>query len=115
MEEFNPDVVMWLSDKVRRLTAGPYKPKRKREEVASISYIDLDSIVMPDLEDEEDFVLPFLFISCTARFFCFTMCYTYSLQDQRKKKTGSLSKYFSVSSFSSVPDSKFLTGLDICF
>ena len=91
MKEFNPDVVMWLSDKVRRLTAGPYKPKRKREEVASSSYVDLDSLVMPDLEDEEDFVLSFLFISCTARFFCFTMCYTYSLQDQRKKKTGSLS------------------------
>lgn len=56
MEEFNPDVVidMWLSDKVRHLIAGPHNPKGKREEVASSSYINLDSTVMPDLEDEED-------------------------------------------------------------
>lgn len=100
MEEFNPDVVidMWLSDKVRHLIAGPHNPKGKREEVASSSYIDLDSTVMPDLEDEEDleyesFMWQFcLFNSLNAQYlFLFYMSYIYYLQGQRKKTTGSLS------------------------
>ena len=33
IEEFDPDIVIhsWFSEKVRRLTAAPHQPKRKRE------------------------------------------------------------------------------------
>ena len=57
LEALNPHVVadMWFSDKVCCLRAGPQQPKCTQEEGDTSSYIDLDSIAMPDLKDEEDF------------------------------------------------------------
>ena len=50
IEEFDPDIVIDLrfSEKVRRLTAGPHQPKRKRENdgQGTSACVDINSLVM---------------------------------------------------------------------
>ena len=58
IEEFDPGIVidLWFSEKVRRLTAGPHQPKRKRENdgQGTSACVDINSLVMSDVEEDQE-------------------------------------------------------------
>ena len=58
IEEFDSDIVidLWFSEKVRRLSAGPHQPKRKRENdgQGTSACVDINSLVMSDVEEDQE-------------------------------------------------------------